>query len=139
MLRKYFLFFLATLIFSSGIAYGAGVYTVTILVSDKNGVVQSASVILSSQSYNATQSTDTNGQAIFLNVPGDTYTLTVSKSGYETKTQSISISKDNTFPVVLTLSSGNMTVQTTNSITGQPLPNVSITVTGPTTQTGNLE
>ena len=75
---------------------------ITVNVTDGTDAISSASVVLTdSSSEDTTKTTGDDGAAVFDNVGPGTYTLSVSKSGYATVTQTIIVSGDATIDIEL--------------------------------------
>ena len=76
---------------------------ITVNVTDGTDAISSASVVLTdSDSQSTTKSTDSNGDALFDDVVAGAYTLTVSKTGYGTVTETIAVASDATIDIELT-------------------------------------
>lgn len=75
------------------------VYDVVITVDDGTNPVEGASVVIGE----TTETTDVNGECTFDDLESDTYSAEISKEGYTTKTESISVDADHTsFTISLT-------------------------------------
>lgn len=75
---------------------------ISVNVTDGTDAISGASVVLTdSSSEDTTKTTGDDGAAVFDNVDPGTYTLTVSKSGYATVTQTLVVVGDATIDVEL--------------------------------------
>lgn len=72
-------------------------------MTDGTDAISGATVVLTDSDSDATtKTTDSDGETTFDNVDPGEYTLTCSKSGYTTETQTITVTGDATIDVVLT-------------------------------------
>ena len=75
---------------------------ITVNVTDGTDAISGASVVLTdSDSEDTTKTTGDDGEAVFDDVAPGTYTLSVSKSGYATATQTLVVNGDTTIDVEL--------------------------------------
>ena len=86
------------------------------VVRDSTGaVIPSATVLLTNVATNVTQKTtsDSTGVYVLLNIPAGNYTLTVSKTGFQTKTQSqftLNVNQTTSFDFVLAVGATHQVV-----------------------------
>jgi hypothetical protein len=98
----------------------------TIIAEDDNGAVQGATVDFGTE----TKTTDVNGQAVFTIVAGETYNYSVSKSGYNTVTGSVTPNESGAKCIDLTLTNPvhNITIAVVDGVT--PIQGASVEVVG---------
>ncbi len=70
---------------------------------------------------------DANGLASFLVSPG-TYTIKVSKAGYQPVQTTVSVTKDTTITITLTPIQYTLTVKVIDASTGQPISGATVEV-----------
>ena len=76
---------------------------ISVNVTDGTDALSGVSVVLTdSDSQTTTKTTDSEGEAVFDDVVAGDYTLTASKSGYTTVTESITVAGDATVDIELT-------------------------------------
>nr|WP_321453683.1 choice-of-anchor J domain-containing protein [uncultured Carboxylicivirga sp.] len=105
-----------------------GVYTATLNVSDADGIVDGATVVLNG----LTKKTNAEGSVTFIVEDGKTYEYTVSKYGYYDATGSFTVAGDNLVEgVTLTgLPSYDITFNVSSSETSEPIQYANIEIDG---------
>jgi hypothetical protein len=68
------------------------VYDVTLTVTDGTNAIEGATVVIGE----TTKTTDSNGECTFDDLEADTYSAEISKEGYTAKTESITVTSDDT-------------------------------------------
>ena len=103
--------------------------TVTVYVKDgDNNPVEGAKVTITPTSGpGMTDTTDSDGKAVFTDVESGSYTLKVEKSGFSTYTSSISVTGNKTFNVVLK-SKYNLTFTVIDAVENTPIDGAKIKV-----------
>ncbi len=88
-----------------------GSATITVQDEDTAEKLSGETVTVTVGAVTKTATTDGNGQAKFINLPVGTWNFSVKKAGYNDKSQSVTISKDNNTEATITLAKKMITAQ----------------------------